>query len=35
MVGAQIMGQFNVLNTLICQYYQIQIHYNIKIINDF
>jgi len=35
MVGAQIMGQFNVLNTLICQYYQIQIHCNIKIINDF
>jgi hypothetical protein len=32
MVGAQIMGQFNVLNILICQFYQIQIHCNIKII---
>jgi hypothetical protein len=33
MVGAKIMGQFNVLNILICQSYQI--HCNIKIFNDF
>jgi hypothetical protein len=33
MVGAEIMGQFNVLNILISQSYQI--HCNIKILNDF
>jgi hypothetical protein len=33
MVGAQIMGQFNVLHILICQSYHI--HCKIEIINDF
>ncbi len=33
MVGPQIIGQFNVLDILICQSYQI--HYNFKIVNDF
>jgi hypothetical protein len=32
MVGAQTMGQCNVLNIFICQPYQI--HCNIKIVND-
>jgi hypothetical protein len=33
MVGAHIIGQFNVLDILICQSYQI--HCNFKIVNDF